>query len=601
MNAVRVTRVLIDNFRGWEHLDLQPRGHVVLAGVPRSGRSDLITALRRVLDPDSTRAARPTDIYQTTTVAAAADDPDDAAGQPRRTNAAEVEVTLADLDPEGQQLCDGFLEPLDATGQVSEADDVDPTAPHGVRMTYRLSYDADADVLDGFVYYPVRSDPAMAQYSRVPTATRRALPVLTLSSAQPLQLRAGGGLRRILDARDPDAATAAFTALTSSMGTAVSALAQDTAIAGAVEQILASGGAGARLGDTPLTSADVSFAAEDGTVGALLRTLQPALRLDHAGPLPLPSHGSTAAAVLSVAEAMLLANLPSAIVLTDDFGDQLDAAAAEHLAGLLRGRSGQVWLSTRRPEAARAFAPTELIRLTRHGDVRQHHQLGRAVDRKTLAAMRQLHTQLLTAISAPTVAITEGPHDVAVYAMVDRHYPPHDLPLSAHGVRLVAAGTGQDGGIDKIPHIATLAGALGFRVVALIDHDKPSPQSDQQITRVEAACDLVVRLPRGAAIERALLAGISVNHITAASATLTDYGVPDPAAGRAGEDAVMEVCKVVHKQGLHEQLLEALYENTGTHPPLIRKVLDQVAKFTNTPPSATTTMIDIPDVARPTA
>jgi hypothetical protein len=163
----------------------------------------------------------------------------------------------------------------------------------------------------------------------------------------------------------------------------------------------------------------------------LLRTLRAAARLDTAGLLELASHGSTVIAVLSVAEAMLLASVPGAIVLADDFGDQLDAGAAEHLAALLRARSGQLWLSTRRPDVARAFEPGELVRLVRHGGVRACYQLAEITDRKALTALRQLHTQLMPAVTAPTVAITEGPHDVAVYSMVDRRYPPALLPLSA--------------------------------------------------------------------------------------------------------------------------------------------------------------------------
>jgi len=54
-----------------------------------------------------------------------------------------------------------------------------------------------------------------------------------------------------------------------------------------------------------------------------------------------------------------------------------------------------------------------------------------------------------------------------------------------------------------------------------------------------------------------MLAGTRLEAIVAASATLTEYGIPDPAAGRIGEAAVIELCKVVHKHGLHEQLLEA--------------------------------------------
>jgi hypothetical protein len=439
----------------------------------------------------------------------------------------------------------------------------------------------------------------MSQYSRVPAATRRALPVVNLNASQPLQLRAGGALRRILDVRDPDAANTAFKALSEAVGTAVAVLSGDLAVAGAVDQVLQTGGAGARIGDTTITADDVGFFAEDGTVAALLRTLQPALHLDQAGALAISSHGSTATAVLSAAEAMLLANVPGAVVLADDFGDKLDAAAAEHLAALLRARSGQLWLSTRRPEAARAFEPTELIRLVRHEGTRAHHQLERTTDRKALSAMRQLHTQLLAAMSAPTVAITEGPHDVAVYNMVDRRYPPNLLPLSAHGVRLVAAGTGQDGGIDQIPRVAALARALGFRVIAVIDRDKDSSQAETQVSRIEDACDAVIRLPPGA-IEHAMLAGINLDAIVAASATLTEYGIPDPVLGHTGDAAVTHLCRVVHKQGLHEQLLEALYAETAAHPPLIQVVLAAIAALATTPLSGNK-RFDLADIPRPVA
>ncbi|MFI9328757.1 hypothetical protein ACIGZJ_14565 [Kitasatospora sp. NPDC052868] len=140
------------------------------------------------------------------------------------------------------------------------------------------------------------------------------------------------------------------------------------------DAVLAVGGAGTLIGDTPVTAEQVGFRAEEGSVAALLRTLRAALHLDNGGMLGLAQHGSTVSAVLAMAEAMLLATVPGAVVLADDFGDQLDASATEHLATLLRTRSAQVWLSTRRPEAARAFEPTEVVRLVRHGGVRSHHQ-----------------------------------------------------------------------------------------------------------------------------------------------------------------------------------------------------------------------------------
>lgn len=638
---MRVTRVLIEGFRGWGHLDVRPGSHVLVAGVPRAGRTDLITALARVLDPDAGRGPALSDLHQRpvipdgddsvsadagATVAegqaqAVAEAPaanvvgtDDAAEKGtsgsngaapqapsavlQRVQAAQIEVTLADFDPDVQQLLDGVLEPLEDSGCASEDPDASADAPLCARLAYRLSYDEETETLESVVYFPARSNPALGQYSRVPATTRRMLPVVTLDAGQPLQLRAGAGLRRILDERDAKAGAAAFDALAQAVTEAVSALSADPAVAEAVNAVLAVGGTGERIGDTPLTAEQVGFLAEDGSVAALLRTLRAALHLDAGGMLGLGQHGSTVSAVLSMAEAMLLATVPGAVVLADDFGDQLDAPATEHLAALLRARSGQVWLSTRRPEAARAFEPTEVIRLVRHGGVRSHHQLTRIMDRKALVAMRQWHTQLLAALTAPTVAITEGPHDVAVLSMVDRRRPPSFLPLSAHGVRLVASGTGGEGGISQIPRVANLARQLGFRVLAVIDRDKDSAQTTDELTKIQAACDAVVRLPPGA-IEQAMTAGLPLQALAAASATLTEYGIPDPMGGQLTEAGVTNLCKVIHKQGLHEQFLEALYaEPNAPHPPVVAITLALLEPAAD-PSYSGQQVIDVPAVSRP--
>ncbi|MFE7528052.1 hypothetical protein ACFU7Y_20390 [Kitasatospora sp. NPDC057542] len=592
---MRVTRLLIEGFRGWEHLDVRPREHVLLAAVPRAGRTDLLAALARALDPNSSRGAALSDLHQkwVTDPAAepgtdaaepetdAAEDVQEAAPSRRleRVAAAQVEVTLTDFDADVQQLLDGVLEPLEPDGRASAASEAPADAALCVRLAYRLTYDEAAESLESVVYFPARSNPELGQYHRVPASTRRALPVVVLDTGLPLQLRAGMGLRRILDDRDAKAATAAFDMLALAVEEAVTQLSADTAITEAVDAVLAVGGAGTLIGDTPVTAEQVGFRAEDGSVAALLRTLRAALHLDNGGMLGLAQHGSTVSAVLAMAEAMLLATVPGAVVLADDFGDQLDASATEHLASLLRSRSGQVWLSTRRPEAARAFEPTEVVRLVRHGGVRSHHQFTKITDRKALSAMRQWHTQLLAALTAPVVAITEGPHDVAAIGMVDRRRPPAQLPLSAHGVRLVAAGTGGDGGTSQIPRIADLARQLGFRVLVLIDRDRDNQQTTDELTKIQASCDVVLRLPLGAAIERALVEGLPLPEVAAASAALTEYGIPDPMSGATDEWAVSNLCKVIHKQGLHEQFLEALYsDGKAQHPPLILNALAELAR-----------------------
>ena len=69
---MRISRLRLHDFRGWADLDLRPRTHVLLAGVPRAGRSDIIVALTRLLDPAFIRV-QPTlaDVRQQRTGAAA--------------------------------------------------------------------------------------------------------------------------------------------------------------------------------------------------------------------------------------------------------------------------------------------------------------------------------------------------------------------------------------------------------------------------------------------------------------------------------------------------------------------------------------------------
>ncbi|MZE76245.1 hypothetical protein [Streptomyces xinghaiensis] len=63
-----MARLLITDFRGWKSLDLRPRDHAVVAGVPRAGRSDVIEALARVLDPEAAHGSSLSDLHQTAPV-----------------------------------------------------------------------------------------------------------------------------------------------------------------------------------------------------------------------------------------------------------------------------------------------------------------------------------------------------------------------------------------------------------------------------------------------------------------------------------------------------------------------------------------------------
>jgi putative ATP-dependent endonuclease of the OLD family len=368
---MRIARVRLQRFRGFQSADLILSGHTIIAGEPRSGRSDIVEALKRVLDPRSTRSrVNPLDIHRRTS----SDDPDEASGEtsddtttPTGTNIiprTEVEVTLLDLGPELEDLLNEYLETFDSlTGDLAD-DSNAATSVLGMRLCYRAHYDFDSDTGDHWVDSPARSDVDAESFRKVPRADREVLPILFLNDGPPLQIRADGAFRALVSDSHADALDEALASLDEGVRTATETFSYSTALSVGVQQVL-DAGAGDLLG---IDSSDaVTFVSDDGTLATLLRVLQPAAILDDAGALPLRSHGTSAQSMLTVAECVAAATARAGdlVVIADDFGDQLDAAAAEHLAGLLHKASKQLILTTRRPEVVRAFNPESLIRLTR--------------------------------------------------------------------------------------------------------------------------------------------------------------------------------------------------------------------------------------------
>src|SRR5690625_7248350 len=103
---MRVARIRIERFRGYHYAELVVPENMVLAGEPQAGRTDTVEALRRVLDPRSTRSrVNPLDIYRP------ADDDDE--------SLTEVEVTLLVIGNDIETLLSEYLETLDlAHGEI---------------------------------------------------------------------------------------------------------------------------------------------------------------------------------------------------------------------------------------------------------------------------------------------------------------------------------------------------------------------------------------------------------------------------------------------------------------------------------------------------
>jgi hypothetical protein len=277
-------------------------------------------------------------------------------------------------------------------------------------------------------------------------------------------------------------------------------------------------------------------------------------------------------------------------VAVDDYGEGLDAAATQHLAATLRRAANQVWLSTRRPHAAEAFSPEEVVRLTRDAGGHRRVFYGRIPKTKSeRLAARHWSLQLLPALTSGAVIVMEGPHDrAALTALAGRLSDEEGVPLPAGSrVVLIDAGTlGGSGGSSAVPALASAARELGLGTVAVIDHDRGEKDAQDALEANLASADVVVRLPKGHAIELALLAGLDDQVIRTALQELCDaFAVPVPAdlvtlSGRGLRKAAREMMK--HRGGFHAQFVQTL--PPGCYPTLARRVLeeaiDQAVKVT---------------------
>lgn len=569
---MRILRCTIKNFRGFDQLEVLPRGHVLLVGEPRSGRSDLLGALGKLFERDQTRL-----------------DELDFHGRDL-SRAIEIEATLGGLDTSLQQRFLDELELWDGQQHVLIGELDDPAAiPPGAEAVLRIAYLGRWDGVEERavqnVYWAKSSDPSTDTLHRVSRDDRSAFPFHRLAPGRPLNLAPRGLLRSALGVSEAEALGDALREMAEGIEGLSADLSQSAPVVGALEATInvlrPYLGVDAPVGDV------VRFLPDDGSLAALLRALQPAFDLDDgAGHLALPRHGSTTSAQVSAAEAIATATPAHAVVVVDDYGDTLDASTAQRLAALLRRASGQVWLSTRRPETARSFEPTELIRLTASRPAAAAPRTAwygsePATKGERLAA-RELHRLVLPAMTARALIVVEGQHDAVAYDVLAERLDTEAgvLPPEAFGVRLIEPGP--QGGIDAVVRIAELGRSLGFRTVALVDYDHDAAMAAARLASLMAAADSVVRLPHGYAIERAIVAGLPDADIVAALTDLSSvYSMPLPTGWQSLTGA-----------SLADETVRTLKSNGGLHAPFLRTLPNVL------PPVATEALARALDCAR---
>ena len=567
---MRVYRLDIRRFRGFEAASIVPTGHVVLVGEPGAGRSDVIEGLERVLAPDSTRGRLPVelDFFRGDT-----------------DQRAEVEAVLGALGDTLEQLFFDHLEVWDReAGQLIE-DLADPTEIDRVRYDlvvrtcYRASWDPKEEQGQHWVDYARAADPDTNYFERLGRDEREALAFASIDArSRPLDLGTRGQFRRLVERAAGGDFSQALDTLEQQLEALAGGFSGTAQMAAALDDVLAPLRSSLGLGNA--APADViRFLPEGGSLSGLLRSLAPALDLkDGVDWLPLHRHGSTLVAMLSVAQALARAGT-GGIVAVDDFGEGLDASMTLHLAASLRRSASQVWLSTRRSHAAEIFPPAELIRLTRGKAGSRAVHYGRTPKTKgELLAARHWHLQLLPAMASHAILGVEGPYDRAgLVALANRLHEEEGLPLpSASRVTIIDAGAADaSGGSSALPRLMLAAKQLGLRTVAILDHDGNDASVQAVLDENLKSADAIVRLAKGHAIERALLEGLSDDTVRESLRQLNAaFSVPLPANLDAltGKDLRTAARKVIkHSPGFHGQFIDSL--PAGTHPPIARALL----------------------------
>lgn len=566
---VEVRQLKISHYRGIRDLCLRPQGHVVLLGPPGSGRTDTLNALTRVLDAAALDVpATELDFHDRDT-----------------SKAVEVEVVLGSLSPGMVQT---FLEQLEVWDGAEEKLLVEApsigsltkeTHELVVRLTYRAQWLDAEERAEERRFFPKNSDVAAGSFAGIRRNHLAALPFSRLrwGSGALLSLAPRGGFRRTVEeAPGGDFATALDSYL-SQVAAAADQFGQSQQLLTAVSAVLEPIRLPLRR-ESQAPDETVKFTPEGGSESGLLRSLSPAIALDNVRFLPAARHGRTAETLLRAGEALAPVTAAAGILVVDDLGDGLDAASAVHLAGVVRSKVQQGWISTRVAPAAEVFEPSSIFRLGRDdGGIVQVWRQNRPATREERVASRHSSANIIGALSYQAVAVVEGPDDlVALNALARRRFIESGVPLPAsRGVAIIPSGSGGQGGASMVAKTGAAARGMGLFCVGIIDGDTAQNAADT-LTQVSTAVHHTIRLPDGVAIERALLTGLSDDIIRStirAVATSTDAPPMerlDELAGQALHGAAGKYLK--SHGGLHAPFVEAL--PAQVFPPLACQLLD---------------------------
>ncbi|MGA3056705.1 MAG: TOPRIM nucleotidyl transferase/hydrolase domain-containing protein [Candidatus Limnocylindrales bacterium] len=552
---VAIRRISISNFRGFEDIAI-PIGHnACLVGEPGAGRSDLIEAIVRVLDPEylRTRRGEELDFYQEDT-----------------SREVIVELVLGDLSEAERRALVSYWEWWDREGEqlITSAPDAVALGAAGhepvVRVAYRLALRPDG-AFEESIYWPKNSDPEEELYELVKRDQRQLLPFFWQRglSARPLDL-GRGELRDLVEGQQGEAFGDAVDRFLDEVEDASAKFSGQERVASALELVLRPLRSVRRFDPNRPASDLVRFLPEGGAPSGLLRSLTSAITLQ-GGPDHLPAirHGSTLLAALRAGVLFAASSgRPGTIVAVDDFGGELDSYLAGHVAGQLRQSAGQLIMATRSPGAIEAFGPEEVVRFYREGSRRKAARGIRTRTKSDRIAAHHYRSKFIGALSASAVILVDGPHDhLGLGTLAERAHQLGLCPsLTGSGIALIEAG-----GIGEFPKLGNAARQLGIYAVALLDNDQPaSAEPSAAVNNTVASVDVALWLPPRTALERLLLDGVPDVEIVRALQVLldgmNDLSFPPDWQTRTGPSLRQLAIDVLHQRSgsLHGAFVEAL-------------------------------------------
>jgi hypothetical protein len=568
---MKILRLTLSNFRGFATLTMVPKGHVLVFGVPGGGRSDIVEAISRVLD-DTTlrrRAANEMD-FHTRNV----DVP------------ATVEVVLGSLDEDLRQR---FIDDLEVWShesdtvleELEEPEEIDlPAHEFIVRLKYRAAWIEDEERADEIVYLSKRSDESASAFQRARRSDLEALPFARLNPRERvLDLGAQGAFRALVENSAGADFSQAIRDYVKAIDDQASSFVEKEQVRNAFVDVIGPIGEVLRAGGREPKDI-VRLVPEGGVIGGVLRSLTPAIDLlDGGGHLPIYRHRSSLGAVIRLAEALTLVRASNAVIVSDDFSEDLDGPTAMHMASLLRSTQGQAWLFSREAAVAGVFDPPEIFRLSFDtSGARVVHQGRVPANRSERVAWKHWQRNVLPALSYAAAAVMEGPDDrLSVNAVSIRRSRDAGVPpLGANSIAVIDAGHAGSGGSTGVPKLASLAKAMGLWTVGIIDWDKAN--ADVILADAVAASDCLIRLPEGFAIEKLLIDGVSTEDLRTALKEIVDVSGIQPEWDVATLDDAdlrkrgVELLK--NSGGLHESYVEALPD--GVLPPKVVELIDTI-------------------------